>query len=357
MRFRQLDRIVSIEPNKRITARRSLSGDDHFFKDHFPKFPVLPGVMSLEMMFQASDWLVRSSDEFKCSIVFLKEVRNAKFSGFVRPGQELEITAELKSEDGQECKLMTKVSVEGKTVASARMLVEKNDLPTLAPARAPLDQLLHQQKKIQYDLIRPDNPVTHPVEASHYRWMWIDRITEFTVGQTARAIKTVSMTDEPLDLYMPGYPVMPCSLILEGLAQTGGMLVNQLTDFQQQLVLAKISKVNFHRAAVSGDTMKYSMEITDVAPDSYMVRGKSEIDGRPHADCELVFVNVQNQLDLGELMSPQALLLMLRIYGLYDVGKHVDGTPLVPPQRLIEAENRYYSDQSMSVAEPATPRR
>lgn len=109
--------------------------------------------------------------------------------------------------------------------------------------------------------------------------MWIDQITEFKVGQIASAIKTVSMTDEPLDLYMPGYPVMPCSLILEGLAQTGGMLVNQLTEFQQQLVLAKVSKVNFYRSAIPGDTMEYSLEITDPAPDSYMVRGKSEIDG------------------------------------------------------------------------------
>ena len=179
--------------------------------------------------------------------------------------------------------------------------------------------------------------------------MWIDQITDFKVGQIASAIKTVSMTDEPLDLYMPGYPVMPCSLILEGLAQTGGMLVNQLTEFQQQLVLAKVSKVNFYRSAIPGDTMEYSLEITDPAPDSYMVRGKSEIDGQAHADCELVYVNVQNQLDLVELMSPQALLWMLRLYGLYDVGRHVDGAPLLPPQRMVDAENKYYSDQLLSV--------
>lgn len=344
VRFRQLDRIVSLDRNQKIVASRTLSGGDRFFDDHFPKFPVLPGVMSLEMMFQACDWLVRRSDDFNCSMVILKEVRNAKFSGFVRPGQELEITAEIKSQDGNETKLMTKVSVEGKAVASARMVVEQSDLATIAPSRAALDQLLHQQKSIQYELISPENDNPPPVETSHYRWMWIDRLTEFRAEKSATAIKTVSMTDEPLDLYMPGYPILPCSLILEGLAQTGGMLVNELTDFEQQLVLAKVSKVSFHRSAVSGDTMTYSTEITDVASDGYMVRGKSEINGQPHAECELVFVNVQNQLDLGELMAPQALLLMLRLYGLYDVGKQTDGTPLTPPQRLMDAENQYYKE-------------
>jgi len=90
---------------------------------------------------------VRCSDDFKSSMVILKEVRNAEFSGFVRPGQEPEITAELRSETVQQYKLMTKASVEGKVVASARMVVEKTDLSSVAPSRAPLDQLLHQQKK------------------------------------------------------------------------------------------------------------------------------------------------------------------------------------------------------------------
>ena len=82
------------------------------------------------------------------------------------------------------------------------------------------------------------------------------------VGRSA--VKTVSMTDEPIDLYMPGYPVMPGSLIVEGLAQTGGVLVNEATGFEQQLVLAKVAKAVFKRAAVPGDRMLYSTEIVDV---------------------------------------------------------------------------------------------
>ena len=66
--------------------------------------------------------------------------------------------------------------------------------------------------------------------------MWIDRFTEFHSGSQATAIKTVSLVDEPLDMYLPGFPVMPCSLVVEGLAQASGILVSEVNDFQRPLV-------------------------------------------------------------------------------------------------------------------------
>ena len=261
MRFRQLDRIVKLEPGVEIAAERTVSDRDFFFRDHFPQFPVLPGVLSLETMFQACDWLVRKTDEFSRSVLLLKEVRNAKFAGFVRPGQSLTVSAQIKTLDEQLGKLAARVIVDDKVVASARLVVERFNLADRFPARAASDRLLNKQKREQYEVLDPQSDQHQPVAPTSFRWMWLDRLTEFVRGHRATAIKTVSMADEPIDLYMPGYPVMPGSLIIEGLAQTGGILVNESMNFEKQLVLAKVSKATFHRAAIPGDTMSYSTEI------------------------------------------------------------------------------------------------
>ena len=59
------------------------------------------------------------------------------------------------------------------------------------------------------------------------RWIWIDKFLEFRSGQFARAIKNLTLAEEHLHDHFPGYPVMPASLIIEGLAQTGGILVGE----------------------------------------------------------------------------------------------------------------------------------
>ncbi len=93
------------------------------------------------------------------------------------------------------------------------------------------------------------------------RWYWIDCFTEFVSGQHAVAIKNVSLGEDHLHGYFPSYPVMPNSLIVEGIAQTGGTLVAEATDFRSRLVLAKLSKVQFHFLARPGDTLRYTARI------------------------------------------------------------------------------------------------
>src|SRR5436305_13746221 len=93
------------------------------------------------------------------------------------------------------------------------------------------------------------------------RWIWIDKFVEFTSRSSATAVKNVSLAEEHLhDLY-PAFPIVPHSLIIEGMAQTAGILVGEARNFEEKVILAKIGKVTFHRLVRSGDTITYSAKI------------------------------------------------------------------------------------------------
>lgn len=99
------------------------------------------------------------------------------------------------------------------------------------------------------------------------RWMWIDRITSFEAGHRMTAVKNVSLAEEHLhdhfarDGDRPAEPVMPASLIVEGMAQTAGILVGATTRFREKVILAKIAKAIFEREVLPGDRLIYDATI------------------------------------------------------------------------------------------------
>ena len=95
MRFILVDRILDLVPGKSAVAEKSLSPDEELFRDHFPEFPVLPGVMMIEAATQAAGWLMHRRSGFACSMAVLKEARNVKYGQFVAPGDTLCIRADL----------------------------------------------------------------------------------------------------------------------------------------------------------------------------------------------------------------------------------------------------------------------
>ena len=226
MRFRLIDRITQLEPGQHIEAVKHLSADERYLDDHFPKFPIMPGVLMLETMYQAGLWLVRRTEDFAHSVVVLNEARNVKFSGFVQPGQSLVVTADIKKQDGNRTTLVTQGTVDGKVVVSARLVVEAFQLADRYPHRAATHDYLMREVRQQFERVASGTPEDPPSPGLSMRWMWIDRFVEFVRGQRSVAIKNVSLTEEPLSDYLPGFPVLPCSLIVEGLAWTGGILAN-----------------------------------------------------------------------------------------------------------------------------------
>ena len=126
------------------------------------------------------------------------------------------------------------------------------------------------------------------------RWIWIDRFVEFESGRFARAVKNVSMAEEQLREHFPGYPVMPASLVIEGMAQTGGILVGEANEFRDMVVLAKLSRVSFHDCALPGDQLTYEATLVDLRDEGAVVEGKAFVNGRPLADAEIVFGRLEH---------------------------------------------------------------
>src|SRR5919202_6041911 len=100
MRFNLVDRIVAAEPGRVIRAVKNLTLGEEYLADHFPTFPVMPGVLMLQTLVEASAWLLRLTDDFRYSVIVLREARNVKYGTFMEPGRQMLITAELVEREG-----------------------------------------------------------------------------------------------------------------------------------------------------------------------------------------------------------------------------------------------------------------
>src|SRR5215510_679519 len=124
------------------------------------------------------------------------------------------------------------------------------------------------------------------------RWIWIDRFVEFSSGSHAVAIKNVTLAEDHLHDHFPGFPVMPASLIIEGLAQTGGILLGEARQFRHVVILAKVPKMTFHSWACPGDTLTYSARLLNVEDEGGIVECQAHVGQRLVADGEICFAHL-----------------------------------------------------------------
>src|SRR5205823_12166308 len=124
------------------------------------------------------------------------------------------------------------------------------------------------------------------------RWIWIDRFTKFKRGKAARAVKNTSRAEDYFADHFPGYPVMPASLVLEGLAQTGGILVGEARDFKEKVVLAKITSARFHREALAGETLTYDARIITLRDEGASIAGRVLVGEELIAEAEIFFAHL-----------------------------------------------------------------
>src|SRR5262245_36784127 len=123
------------------------------------------------------------------------------------------------------------------------------------------------------------------------RWTWIDRFTSFESGKSAVAVKNLSLAEDHFADHFPGFPVMPAPLILEGLAQTGGILVGEANRYEKNVVLAKMS-ATFHREATAGEQLTYSVRLLDLGESGARVIGQAHSGNELVAEAEILFGHV-----------------------------------------------------------------
>ncbi|SMP39241.1 3-hydroxyacyl-[acyl-carrier-protein] dehydratase [Neorhodopirellula lusitana] len=124
MKYRQLDRITLLEPGQKLVGERTLAAEEEYLRDHFPRFPVMPGVMMLEALHQAAAWLIRTSTGFDDALVLLREVRNVKFGDFLSPGETLSVEAEVFKTDGPMTTIKAVARKGDRVTVAARLILE-----------------------------------------------------------------------------------------------------------------------------------------------------------------------------------------------------------------------------------------
>ena len=124
------------------------------------------------------------------------------------------------------------------------------------------------------------------------RWIWIDRFEEFHSRTSAVAVKLVSSAEDHLYEQSPMFPVMPHSLILEELAQTGGVLLGEANDFAEKVVLAKITSAKFYGFAAPGDELRYEVQLVDVRAEGGVTSCRALRNGELMAEAEIFFAHL-----------------------------------------------------------------
>jgi 3-hydroxyacyl-[acyl-carrier-protein] dehydratase len=168
MRFWLLDTIRTYEPGARLTAVKNVTLTEEYLADHFPEFPVLPGVFMLQAATEAGAWLLRLSEDYAHSIITLKEAKNVKYADFVPPGQTLHITVSLLKRDERLATMSVEGRVGDRPTLSGRLVLERYNLADCDPARSGTDEQLRQYfRRVQQLLLPPARQADSPTRSDN----------------------------------------------------------------------------------------------------------------------------------------------------------------------------------------------
>ena len=155
MRFTLLDRVLEIDPGKSITAIKTVSLAEEYLGDHFPRFPVLPGVFMLEALTQASAWTIRLGEDFAHSMVVLRTARNVKYGDFVEPGRVLTVNVQVTAQDEKTTTVKATGSVGERTSLTARLVRERYNMADRLAHGAALDARVRSEMRKFWAILHP----------------------------------------------------------------------------------------------------------------------------------------------------------------------------------------------------------
>ncbi len=158
MRFNLVDRILEVEAGRRICTLKHLTLGEEYLADHFPTFPVMPGVLMLQTLVEAGAWLMRITEDFRYSVIVLREAKNVKYGSFMEPGKTLTVTAELldkaDSDDPQALTFKGKGECDGTATVSARLTLTRYNLRDRNPSLQAMDERIVAHLRGQYAILR-----------------------------------------------------------------------------------------------------------------------------------------------------------------------------------------------------------
>jgi 3-hydroxyacyl-[acyl-carrier-protein] dehydratase len=153
MRFNLIDRIVEVRPGESLQAVKNLTLGEEYLADHFPTFPVMPGVLMLETLVEAAAWLLRLTEDFRHSVIVLREARNVKYGTFMEPGRQMTIRVDLLEQDEAAATFKGRGETDGQSTVAARFTLARYNLRDRDPALAATDERIVQHLRSLYTVL------------------------------------------------------------------------------------------------------------------------------------------------------------------------------------------------------------
>lgn len=154
MRFILIDKVVSLEAGKQIKAVKNVSLSEEYLADHFPTFPVLPGVLLLEGLIESASWLVRTSENFTHSMILLEQAKNVKYKSFLAPGAQIEYTIDVKTLEENISSFVGVGVSQGTRIVEARLALRHFNLADDNSAMAAVDARVIESLKQRWKLLK-----------------------------------------------------------------------------------------------------------------------------------------------------------------------------------------------------------
>lgn len=154
MRFILIDKIISLQSGSQIKTVKNVSLSEEYLADHFPAFPVLPGVLLLEGLIESASWLVREAENFAHSMLLLEEARNVKYKSFLAPGGQIEYTVQAKTIEEAISSFTGFGSSDGERIVEAKFGLRHFNLADENSAMAATDARIIESMKQRWKLLK-----------------------------------------------------------------------------------------------------------------------------------------------------------------------------------------------------------